>query len=70
MNEYGLSKEDWETIIELGMGNKFDEAMKKIDSKIKDNFTRRFLHCDNSSLGNNNNNNNQSYVSYIFFLPN
>ncbi|CAJ0647212.1 4967_t:CDS:10 [Entrophospora sp. SA101] len=40
LDEYGLTKEDWETIIELGMGSKFEAAMKKINSKTKTNLTK------------------------------
>ncbi|CAJ0824433.1 15632_t:CDS:10 [Entrophospora sp. SA101] len=42
IDEYGLTKEDWETIIELGMGSKFEAAMKKINSKTKTNLTKRY----------------------------
>lgn len=42
LDEYSLTKEDWETIIELGMGSKFEAAMKKINSKTKTNLTKRF----------------------------
>lgn len=43
MDEYFLSKEDWEAIVELGVGEGFqnDAVLKTIDSKIKTAFTKK-----------------------------
>ncbi|KAF7984338.1 hypothetical protein HWV62_15345 [Athelia sp. TMB] len=42
MDEYFLSKEDWDTIVELGVdGNKDELVLKKISTATKTNFTRK-----------------------------
>lgn len=44
MDEYYLSKEDWETLVELGVGDKKDElVLKKIASSIKTSFTKKYV---------------------------
>ncbi|CAG8538365.1 16047_t:CDS:2 [Acaulospora morrowiae] len=43
MDYYYLSKEDWEAIIELGIGsNDGEKTLKSIDKSVKANFTRRY----------------------------
>ncbi|CAG8445116.1 782_t:CDS:10 [Acaulospora colombiana] len=43
MNYYYLSKDDWDAIIELGVGsNDGEKTLKKIDKSVKSNFTRRY----------------------------
>ena len=42
MDEYYLSKEDWDTIVELGLDqNKDLLVLKKISTSTKASFTRR-----------------------------
>lgn len=42
MDEYFLSKEDWDTIVELGVGQNKDElVLKKISTAVKTSFTRK-----------------------------
>jgi len=42
MDDYYLSKEDWDTIVELGVGdNKDDIVLKKIPGATKTALTRR-----------------------------
>jgi replication factor C subunit 1 len=42
MDEYFLSKEDWDTIVELGVGDyKDDVVMKKIAAATKSSLTRK-----------------------------
>jgi len=42
MDQYFLSKEEWDTIVELGVGPHQDEVvLKKIASQTKSTFTRR-----------------------------
>lgn len=43
MDDYYLTKEDWEAIVELGVGEGYEmeAALKKIDSKVKGAFTRQ-----------------------------
>ena len=42
MDDYYLSKEEWDTIVELGVGqNKDDVILKKISSATKSAFTRK-----------------------------
>lgn len=44
MDEYFLSKEDWDTIVELGVDeNKDDLVLKKISTATKSNFTRKWV---------------------------
>jgi replication factor C subunit 1 len=40
MDEYYLSKEDWETIVELGIGGHKDP---KISTAAKSSFTRKYV---------------------------
>ncbi|GAA6026332.1 hypothetical protein JCM10207_008062, partial [Rhodosporidiobolus poonsookiae] len=44
MDDYYLSKEDWDAIVELGVGEEFEQekVLKKIDSKTKSAFTRKY----------------------------
>ena len=43
MDDYFLSKEEWDTIVELGVGENQDEqALKKIASQAKSAFTRKY----------------------------
>ena len=42
MDEYFISREDWDTIVELGVDDKKDEGvLKKISTATKTNFTRK-----------------------------
>jgi len=42
MDEYFLSKEEWDTLIELGVGNHKDEGvLKKISTATKTSFTKK-----------------------------
>ena len=42
MDEYYLSKEEWDTIVELGLGdNKDDVVLKKIPTATKTSLTRK-----------------------------
>jgi replication factor C subunit 1 len=42
MDEYFLSKEDWDTIVELGVGDyKDDIVTKKITAATKSSLTRK-----------------------------
>jgi replication factor C subunit 1 len=42
MDEYYLSKEDWDTIVELGVGDRKDDVvLKKIAPATKTAFTRK-----------------------------
>lgn len=44
MDEYYLTKEDWETVVELGVGARNgDDVMKKIPSAVKSSFTRKWV---------------------------
>lgn len=43
MDEYYLSKEDWDTIVELGVDQNRDEVtLKKISPAVKSSFTRKY----------------------------
>lgn len=42
MDEYYLNKEDWDTIVELGVGDKKDDlVLKKISAPTKTSLTRK-----------------------------
>lgn len=42
MDQYFLSKEDWDTLVELGVGdNKDDVVLKKIPTATKTSLTRK-----------------------------
>lgn len=42
MDEYFLSKDDWDAMVELGVGSRRDEdVLKKIPSATKAAFTRK-----------------------------
>lgn len=42
MDQYYLSKEDWDTIVELGVGDRKDDfVLKKIPTATKTSFTRK-----------------------------
>jgi hypothetical protein len=44
MDEYFLSKDDWDAIVELGVGdNEMEAVLKKIDSKVKGSLTRKYV---------------------------
>jgi len=43
MDEYYLSREDWDTIVELGVDDRRDElVLKKIPTAVKTTFTRKY----------------------------
>lgn len=43
MDEYFLTKEDWDAIVDFGVGNyKGDVLLKKIPTKVKTGFTRKY----------------------------
>ncbi|GAA5969486.1 hypothetical protein JCM11641_008131 [Rhodosporidiobolus odoratus] len=48
MDDYYLSKEEWEAVVELGVGEEYEmeKALKKIDSKVKSAFTRKYNAAD------------------------
>ena len=42
MDEYYISREDWDTIVELGVDqNKEDVVLKKISAATKTSFTKK-----------------------------
>ena len=42
MDEYFLSKDEWDTLVELGVGSHKDEGvLKKISTATKTSFTKR-----------------------------
>lgn len=44
MDEYFLSKEEWDTIVELGVGDKKDDLiLKKIPTATKTAFTKKCI---------------------------
>ena len=46
MDEYYLSKEDWDTIVELGMGDRKDDlVLKQMELVTKTAFTRKWVRC-------------------------
>jgi replication factor C subunit 1 len=43
MDDYFISKDDWDTIVELGVGENRDEGvLKKIPGSVKTAFTRKY----------------------------
>lgn len=43
MDEYYLSREDWDTVVELGLGDfRDDTVLKKIPTATKTTFTRKY----------------------------
>ncbi|EJU02178.1 DNA replication factor C large subunit [Dacryopinax primogenitus] len=47
MDEYFLSRDEWDTIVELGVGdNRGDEVLKKISTATKTSFTRKYNNTD------------------------
>jgi replication factor C subunit 1 len=43
MDEYFLNKEDWDTLVELGVGNRKDETiLKTIPATTKTAFTKAY----------------------------
>jgi hypothetical protein len=45
MDEYYLSRDDWDTIVELGVdGNKSDLILKKISAATKTTLTKKWVH--------------------------
>jgi len=55
MDEYYLSKEDWDTVVELGVGESRDDVvLKNISTATKTSLTKKFVplsHCLAGSLG-------------------
>lgn len=46
MDEYYLSKESWDTIVELGVdANKDVDVLKKITTATKSSFTKKYVPC-------------------------
>ena len=44
MDEYFLTREDWDTIVELGVGDHSDSlVLKKISTATKTSFTRKYV---------------------------
>ena len=44
MDDYFISREDWDTIVELGVDqNKDDLVLKKISTATKTSFTRKYV---------------------------
>ena len=44
MDEYFLTREDWDTIVELGVGDHSDAlVLKKISTATKTSFTRKYV---------------------------
>ena len=44
MDEYYLSKEDWDTVVELGVDDQRDElVMKKMSAATKGALTRKYV---------------------------
>jgi replication factor C subunit 1 len=44
MDEYYLSKDEWDTIVELGVGDsKDDKVLKKITTASKTAFTKKWV---------------------------
>jgi replication factor C subunit 1 len=42
MDSYYLSKDDWDSVVELGVGtNNGDDLMKKVPGPVKAAFTRK-----------------------------
>ncbi|KAG8693390.1 hypothetical protein FRC09_010544 [Ceratobasidium sp. 395] len=47
MDSYYLSKDDWDSVVELGLGvNNGDEIMKKVPGPVKAAFTRKYNSSD------------------------
>jgi replication factor C subunit 1 len=45
MDEYYLSREDWDTVVELGVDqNKDDQVLKKISAATKTTLTKKCVH--------------------------
>lgn len=46
MDEYFLTREDWDTIVELGVGDNVDtHVLKKISTATKTSFTKKYVLC-------------------------
>ena len=44
MDEYFLSKDEWDTLVELGVGSHKDELiLKKISTGTKTSFTKKYV---------------------------
>lgn len=44
MDEYFLTREDWDTIVELGVGDNADaNVLKKISTATKTSFTKKYV---------------------------
>ena len=51
MDEYYIGRDEWEAILELGVGDNNGEAtLKNIATATKTAFTRKFVHVPCSSL--------------------
>jgi len=51
MDEYYLSKEEWDTVVELGVGDhKDDKVLKGISTATKTAFTRKSVEMRNAYL--------------------
>lgn len=49
MDAYYLGREDWDALVELGVGENRDEVvLKKIAPATKSAFTRRWVSCSES----------------------
>ncbi|KZT62466.1 DNA replication factor C, large subunit [Calocera cornea HHB12733] len=47
MDEYLISKDEWDTIVELGVGdNRGDDVLKKLSTATKTHFTRKYNNTD------------------------
>ncbi|KZO95306.1 DNA replication factor C, large subunit [Calocera viscosa TUFC12733] len=47
MDEYLISKDEWDTIVEMGVGdNRGDDVLKRITTATKTNFTRKYNNTD------------------------
>lgn len=50
MDEYYIAREDWDTVVELGVGDRKDESvLKKISTATKTSLTRKLVHFRNSN---------------------
>jgi len=44
MDEYFLSRDEWDTLVELGVGGHKDEGvLKKISTATKTSFTKKYV---------------------------
>lgn len=45
MDDYYLTREDWDSILELSVGNESDALMKSVPTNVKTAFTRKYDLC-------------------------